>query len=258
MKTAIFFDVDGTLFDNEAQKIPSNTIDLIQKLSKDERYIIGLATGRSLQQLDAIEEIKDLFKVKILINGAVAYLEDAFIYGKPLSLEDCESVLHFANRINVGIGFIGKDKHVITQLDDAVRTALKDYQMEVPEIDPLFYLNHEVYQIWVFGKSQSLLRQFKDKFPHIKLFPWHKEGADLVHKEVSKGEAIRQIKREIGANKIIAFGDGENDVEMIEMADVGVAMGNSKSQALKSKATLVTDHIALDGLYKAVIELKLL
>jgi Cof subfamily protein (haloacid dehalogenase superfamily) len=258
MKTALFFDVDGTLFDNESQSIPKNTIKMIQNLAKDDRYILGLATGRSGEQLDAISDIKDLFKVRILINGAVAYQDDLFVYGNPLPKDACERVLEFANRIDLGIGFIGKDRHVITKLDDVVRRSLKDYQMPVPMIDPLFYLNNDVYQIWIFGKSQALFDQFKSKFPEIKLFPWHKDGADLVSKNVSKGEAISQIKSLIGADKVIVFGDGENDFEMIEMADIGVAMGNSKSQTLKSKATFVTKHIAEDGLYEAALKLNLL
>ena len=84
MKTALFFDIDGTLFDNDAQKVSTKMIETIKKLSKDDRYLIGLQLAEVWIKLDAIAEIKDLFKVKILINGAVAYHENEFIYGQPL------------------------------------------------------------------------------------------------------------------------------------------------------------------------------
>ena len=45
----------------------------------DNRYVIGLATG-DMDQLDAIASIKDLFEIKILINGAVAYYHNEFIW----------------------------------------------------------------------------------------------------------------------------------------------------------------------------------
>jgi Cof subfamily protein (haloacid dehalogenase superfamily) len=258
MKTLLFFDVDGTLFDNEQQKVSIKTLHAIQKLTQDERYLVGLATGRSMDQLDAISEIKDAFDLKILINGAVAYYKNEFIYGKPMEKQDCEAVLKYANRIHVGIGFIGKNGHAISLLDDVVRLSLKDYQMSIPPIDPLYYLNEDIYQIWVFSNDKTTIQSFKDKFSNLKLFPWHKDGADLVHKDVSKGEAIKHIKATMGIDKVIAFGDGENDVEMIEVADIGVAMGNSRSVALKNKATFVTDHVGEEGLYNAIIKLNLL
>jgi Cof subfamily protein (haloacid dehalogenase superfamily) len=258
MKTLLFFDVDGTLFDNDKQKVSEKTIYAIQQLKADNRYVIGLATGRSMDQLDAIASIKDLFEIKILINGAVAYYHNEFIYGKPMDKKDCEAVLKYANRINTGIGFIGKNGHAISLLDHVVSDSLKDYQMSIPPIDPLYYLNEDIYQIWVFSNDKTTIQSFKDKFPNLKLFPWHKDGADLVHKDVSKGEAIKHIKETLQLEKVIAFGDGENDVEMIEVADIGVAMGNSRSVALKSKATFVTNHVGEEGLYNAIIKLNLL
>lgn len=258
MKTALFFDIDGTLFDNDAQKVSTKMIETIKKLSKDDRYLIGLATGRSMEQLDAIAEIKDLFKVKILINGAVAYHENEFIYGRPLDEKDCEAVLKFANEINIGIGFIGKQGHAISVLNDVVIKSLKNYQMAIPIVNPLYYLNQEIFQIWVFSNDKKIISQFRHKFSRLKLFPWHQDGADLVHPLVSKGEAINHIKKHFPIDKVIAFGDGENDVEMIEMADIGVAMANSQSEALKSKASFITGHVSEDGLYDALIKLNIL
>ena len=257
MKTALFFDVDGTLFDNDKQTIKENTIHAIKSLKNDNKYILGLATGRSKDQLDAINSLKDCFEIKVLINGAVAYHHEQFIYGLPMDPKDSEAVLRYANSIQVGIGFIGKDGHAISLIDDQVRSALRDYQMEIPEVDPLYYLNQDVYQIWVFADNRQVIQKFKDKFPGLKLFPWHKEGADIVHKAVSKGEAIKTIKKQFEIDKIICF-DCEMYVEMIDIDYIGVCMGNSKSKALKESATFITDHIADDGLYNAIIKLNLM
>lgn len=258
MKTALFFDIDGTLFDNDAQKVSAKMIETIKKLSKDDRYLVGLATGRSMEQLGAIEEIKDLFKIKILINGAVAYHENEFIYGQPLNEKDCADVLEFANDIDVSIGFVGRHEHAISGLSDYVTRSLSSYQMLIPKIDPLFYMNQDVFQIWIFSDDKTIIEQFREKFSMLKLFPWHQDGADLVHPNVSKGKAINYIKKHFLIDRVIAFGDGENDVEMIEVADIGVAMANSQSKELKNKATFITDHISEDGLYNALVKLNLI
>ncbi len=258
MKTALFFDVDGTMFDNEKQMIHPSTRYLIETLAKDDRYILGLATGRSLEQLDAIREIRDLFQVKIVINGAVAYINNDFVYGRPINLKDCEAVSKFAHSIHTGIGFIGKDRHVVTLNNETVREALRDFSMPMPLVNPTFYLEEPVYQIWVFSDNRALVDQFKQKFSHLRIFNWHKDGADIVHPEVSKGDAITHLKPLLGFDRVIAFGDGENDVEMIQTANIGVAMGNTRSEALKKGATLIAPRIDEDGLYLAAKTLNLI
>lgn len=258
MKTALFFDVDGTMFDNEQQVIHKSTRYLIETLSKDDRYILGLATGRSLEQLGAISELKDFFQVKIVINGAVAYINNEFVYGRPIDPKDCEAVLKYANSINTGIGFIGRDKHTVTMNNESVREALRDFSMAMPEVNPTFYLEEPIYQIWLFSDNRALVDKFKQKFSHLRIFNWHKDGADIVHPEVSKGDAITHLKPLLGVDKVIAFGDGENDVEMIQTADIGVAMGNTRSEVLKKSATLIAPRIDEDGLYQAALKLNLL
>jgi hydroxymethylpyrimidine pyrophosphatase-like HAD family hydrolase len=55
----------------------------------------------------------------------------------------------------------------------------------------------------------------------------------------------------------IAFGDGPNDLEMLQYAATGVAMGNGVPEA-KEVADMITDRIDCDGIYKAMLELKLI
>ena len=49
----------------------------------------------------------------------------------------------------------------------------------------------------------------------------------------------------------MAFGDGENDIDMLKFAGIGVAMGNS-SDIVKAAADYVTDTIDNDGIEKAL------
>ena len=55
----------------------------------------------------------------------------------------------------------------------------------------------------------------------------------------------------------IAFGDGLNDMEMIQYAGIGVAMENGRSE-LKAQADIVTDTVWDDGIYKGLDKLGLL
>ena len=51
--------------------------------------------------------------------------------------------------------------------------------------------------------------------------------------------------------EIIAFGDGGNDVDMLEYAGIGVAMGNA-GEDVKAAADYVTTAIDDDGIFNAL------
>jgi hydroxymethylpyrimidine pyrophosphatase-like HAD family hydrolase len=56
---------------------------------------------------------------------------------------------------------------------------------------------------------------------------------------------------------IIAFGDGPNDIDMLEYAGIGIAMGNA-GDVTKAAADMITDRIDEDGIYRALKKLELI
>lgn len=64
-------------------------------------------------------------------------------------------------------------------------------------------------------------------------------GVEFLHKDATKGQAVRLIKEYIGdIHTVIAIGDNENDLPMIELADIGVTVGNA-TDYIKQKADYV-------------------
>ena len=61
----------------------------------------------------------------------------------------------------------------------------------------------------------------------------------------------------IDQSQAIAFGDGENDINMIELAGLGIAMGNG-SDKLKNAADFVTKKSGEDGIEFALKKFKVL
>src|SRR5947208_1537207 len=76
---------------------------------------------------------------------------------------------------------------------------------------------------------------------------------ELLHPEVSKGAALRRIAHMLGVarDEVIAFGDSHNDLDMLEFAGVGVAMGNASAE-VKALADLITDSNEDDGIATAL------
>ena len=82
---------------------------------------------------------------------------------------------------------------------------------------------------------------------------WSDTGIDIIPKEGGKSAGIRKYLEEQGLDRseVMAFGDGENDIEMIRFAGIGVAMGNA-AESVKAAADYVTDTIDNDGIEKAL------
>lgn len=76
---------------------------------------------------------------------------------------------------------------------------------------------------------------------------------EVLPPDVSKWNALRQLAQSEGvaAESIVAVGDDENDMQMIQHAGLGIAMGNAPEE-VKTVADYVTGHNAEDGLVQAI------
>lgn len=76
---------------------------------------------------------------------------------------------------------------------------------------------------------------------------------ELLPTGASKGSALKVLLKEMGiaASQVMAIGDGENDLEMLELAGIGVAMGNANDH-IKSVANVTTKSNDEDGVAAAV------
>ncbi|MDE6028537.1 MAG: HAD family hydrolase [Muribaculaceae bacterium] len=68
----------------------------------------------------------------------------------------------------------------------------------------------------------------------------------------TKANAIRELAGKIGAERIVAFGDNLNDMPMLELADVGVAMENGVEEA-KAVADIVIGRNTEDAVAKFIL-----
>ncbi len=75
----------------------------------------------------------------------------------------------------------------------------------------------------------------------------------IVDENVSKGKALQFIAEKLGIDvkKIVAIGDSENDIEMFEVAGIGVAVANADVR-LKEVADVVTSKPDGDGVVEAL------
>ena len=80
-----------------------------------------------------------------------------------------------------------------------------------------------------------------------------KDNLEVMNKGINKGNAVKILAQIYGIeqDEIIAIGDNENDISMIEYAGLGIAMGNAVDE-LKEKADYITGTYDEDGVAQAL------
>ncbi len=249
MKTIIFFDVDNTIYNSQAAKVPDQTLRLLQHLSEREDVTLGLATGRGLKKLEIIEDVLPFFAYKVLVNGSYVLKGDEVLYDHPMDNQDIEDVLALTKGYDINIGMVGINDEAVNYWDDRVGYGMKALRGIFPKVDEKFYLKHKVYQLWMFADTESLIFDIAKSLPKFRVIPWHKAGVDFTYPHMSKAFGIKKCLEHEKEYRLISVGDGANDIEMIELADIGIAMDNTRFEELKEKADYIAPHIHEDQLY---------
>ena len=96
----------------------------------------------------------------------------------------------------------------------------------IPPISQEVNVN-QIYQVDPFVNQQEL-QDIVDGTKHIKVTKWHDYAYDIVPIDGGKGAAIEAIMHYYGFKKeeLMAFGDGHNDIEMMEKVGYPVVMEN--------------------------------
>jgi Cof subfamily protein (haloacid dehalogenase superfamily) len=246
----VFFDIDGTITNHEDGSISSKTKEAIKALKHKGLKIVA-ATGRPLSMCNEVRELGiDIF---ITANGAYVKHDSRVIHKVPMDKSIVQEVVEYANEKNHGLSFYSEDFCMNGVKDDNILRALKDTLSlnDYPAINELIF-NHEVYLMCLFADDE-MVEKFIHKFPHLSFKRWHPFVLNVLQEDISKSLAIIKTLEYFNINKseAIAFGDGENDIDMLELVGLGIAMGNG-TDSLKKVADFVTRNSSEDGIAYAL------
>lgn len=244
MKTIIFFDIDNTIVDSNTGKVPTNTKKMLKELSKREDVLLGIATGRGPSRLDVIDDVVEYFDALVAANGAYVVLFDKLIYESYFSEEQISEVIRLGKKHDLLIGMSGVEEDV--HIRKTPRAA--DHLNHETEFHLNYHLDNHIYQAWVATRYKEDLDAFARELTTLNYFYWSKDGLDIARFENSKANGIDKIKEILKPVKVVAIGDGHNDLEMIEKADIGIAMGNSRFDEVIKKADFIGPKVSEDKL----------
>lgn len=252
------FDIDGTLLGRYQDKIEDSAVKAIHKL-KAQGIQVLVATGRSFYFIKShVKEVLDC-DYYVSINGSCVLNHDGqVIIRHDIPTQDVEIVLDLADRYNIAMalktskemvvlrdypGFtahygIGFDVHRL-MIDD---TQKRDYFKTVEPAMGLFLI----------GDTTQILPALK-ALPQFRVEGVGSSSLDVFNSHIDKTKGIDEVLKTIGVtwDEVIAFGDGDNDLEMIEKAGIGVAMGNA-TEKVKQKADYITLDVDQGGIASAL------
>ena len=251
MIRAAFFDVDGTLLSHTTGRVPESAKQALDVL-REAGVTVGLATGRSAEEMGELPFDDLHFDVNIMLNGQMILDgEGAYVSGNPITGEALADLVTLFEAREVPTVLIERDRTYMNFVTDDVLRTQEDIHSSVPPLGS--YEGGTVFQAVAFVDEAGADR-LRQLLPGCDITRWHAKGVDInAPSPGGKADGIARWCEASGVDisDVIAFGDGENDVSMLRAAGCGVAMGNAVPEA-KAAADLVTTDIDDDGVWNAL------
>ena len=269
---AVFFDIDGTLV-NDSKSVLKSTKEAI-KIVKDQGVLVGVATGRGPFFVKELMDDLDL-DFAVTYNGQYIFNKDRVLFASPIDKGSLRQIISYAkaNQKEIAMGtrqaVVGSRimSFGLSPLSQLVsrfvpkfltRTISNSFNRMVSkavpqkEEDLLDLINQPVYQVLMLMTPEES-NQAATELDHLKFTRSNPFAADIINQGNSKLEGIRRVGKEYGfdLNQVMAFGDSDNDLEMLAGVGMSVAMGNGSS-SVKEVAKHITTSNQEGGIHKAL------
>lgn len=250
MIKAVFFDIDGTLLSHTLGGVPPSAQEAISQL-RQRNIKLFLATGRHILEIHRLPVGKFSFDGYVTLNGQILLNGQGEITGSfPVDPQDTAKLIAIFRQMEVPVQVVERGRMYLNFVNEQVRFAQKAISTPVPETGS--YTGAEVYQFNIYD-SGRIVNPLMAELPSCKMSRWNPYAVDIIPKTGGKVAGIRKVLEQwgIAPEEIMAFGDGENDMDMLRFAGVGVAMGNAPD-SVKACADYVTGGVDSGGIFSAL------
>lgn len=267
----IFLDVDGTMVDANGN-IPESTKRAVRQ-AKANGHKLVVCSGRSRFQI--YDEVLNM-GFSGIVGGAGVFVvaDDKEIFHAYIDEAHRKSSFEYLENNGFLFCYQADEGVVINRRSsEGMLKVLRDNGMNEQQLIRLTGTMHLTEEPWKNEKIEKII-YYNAPFPvekvHADMEPYFDavaislDGMDEFAGEVGINGINKATGMEIYLNHVgisrensIAVGDGPNDLQMMEYAGIGVAMGNARED-VKTRADMVTDHINEDGLYHAFVRLGLI
>lgn len=251
----VFFDLDGTLLTSDVT-VANTTIAAINQLQKN-NILPVIATGRTVCEVQHIMQQAKIDSI-VAMNGQSVFYQGQHIFSNNIDKAIIERVIAFSKAITaIPLAFYSDKIMVISELSEPAITFYQYLKQAAPPVNTDVY-RHEPIQMMLL-LCQSGEEQYIDEFPELAFIRNTPYCVDVFNAGGSKAFGIKKLLENKGFENIptYAFGDGLNDIEMFQLVDYPIAMGNCV-EPLKKLATFITDDNNHDGIVNGLKKFNLI
>jgi len=246
----IVFDLDGTLLDIEHQ-LHDKTIEAVKKVRKKGIRTI-VATGRMYCSAKPHTSRLEMVDPIITYNGALVVnpINEEQLFHEPIPFETADKITKMV---------VQNDYHLQLYIDDKLYVAeeneFTDKYYKISGIEPNYvgrldkFLDAEPTKMLIIEEDEDrqvgiknfLEENFDSK---IELSSSYPSFIEITKKDISKAVPLKELAAKYGIKReeIMAFGDGLNDLKMIEWVGKGVAMQNAHSELHEHSDDTAPNH----------------
>ncbi|RDU22566.1 Cof-type HAD-IIB family hydrolase [Anaerosacchariphilus polymeriproducens] len=258
---AVFLDIDGTIYSHDIG-VPDSTKIAIEKLLEN-GHIPLICTGRT--RISIPQQILEL-GFEGLIAGCGTYVEykNEVLKNKKVEEQELANLKLLCGKHKIFVIIEGEDCLYYNPkvTNKRYMKMLEDWKVATgAQICDLEHGIRNINKITVSAEIMDEAFAFVKEVDHI-FYPIHQKiysTVELVPIGCNKATGIQQMIKHLGIKRedTYAFGDSNNDMEMLEYVNYGIAMGNSSKEVLE-KTKYKTTSIHEDGIYRGLKEFGLI
>lgn len=255
-------DVDDTLINSDLQ-ISEKDIFAVDKARKM-GINVALATGRMFTRALPYAKVLQIPKDQIIIcyNGAmVRRVNGELIRHTVLSQDIAMKIISYCMKRQWTLNLYCNDKLYVNEIDDNVQYYMKMTGAKAFPVGNLANFaaekQREISKMLIVGNAQQVqqhIQVVKTEFGSVVQVTHSKSRyIEITHQEATKDKALKSLAATMGldSSQVMAIGDGDNDLEMIKWAGIGVAVANA-GKAVRDAADYVTESNNESGVAAAL------
>lgn len=244
MVRLLCLDLDGTLLDSK-KEIPKKNKEAIS-YAVERGVKISLATGRSRQ---AILDIQKELQVKmdaICLNGGLILCDDKIIHTSYMDIDDENKMIDIAKKYQTQIYMTNETGNMtVGKTSEGLKEQIQggslagDYQFfdtyeemrSQIQKTPIIKIAIQDYESENFEKIRTELQEIET----ISVERSDTYFLDIISKKSGKGQGAKILAKYLGIpmSEVMCIGDNENDMDMLQVAGISVAMGNADRKIKK-------------------------
>jgi len=249
-------DIDGTILRDDGTISPL-MIDVLRKIQEEKGVLVTLASGRLFQSMKGLAQTLNIQVPMISSNGAAIVDPNTGqkLFYRPIPLPTAKSVLAYLEDhlprdllVNHENGFFINRHNSLLRIPDPspwVRERLARCTVVDRLADGVHFEPLKISILEETARIPETVAQLQKGFGSVlNIYASSEFSIDLNDSRVSKGQTLARLAARLGIRReeILAAGNAENDLDMIQFAGVGIAMGNAPPRVRHAADFVVGDN----------------